>query len=335
MDALERRLLNDFQRDFPLVERPFAVLARSLRASEPWVIATLSRFTAEGSVSRVGAVFRPGSIGASILAAMAVPAAQIRSVARLVTAHPQVNHNYEREHALNLWFVATAEDGEKLQQALAAIECETKLPVIALPLLADYHIDLGFDIEGGAKRHNYAAVGEAAPARVALAGRDRELVAQLQDGLPLVERPFAALAERAGWTGADGGSQVLARIADWQAAGIIKRFGVVLRHRALGYIANAMCVWDVPARDADRIGRALAAEDGVTLCYRRARAGTLWPYNLFVMVHGRSRAAVETRIALIDARHGLARFRHAVLFSRRAFKQRGARYVEPETTSDG
>jgi DNA-binding Lrp family transcriptional regulator len=143
------------------------------------------------------------------------------------------------------------------------------------------------------------------------------------------------LAERAGWNGADGERQALARIAGWRDAGIIKRFGVVLRHRPLGYVANAMCVWDVPTRDSDRLGGALAAEDGVTLCYRRARAGTLWPYNLFVMLHGRSRAAVEARIALLNARHGLARYPHAVLFSRRAFKQRGARYVETESMSDG
>jgi DNA-binding Lrp family transcriptional regulator len=335
MDAVERRLLNDFQRDFPLVERPFAALARALGASEPWVIATLSRFAEKGVVSRVGAVFRPGSVGASTLAAMAVPAARLGSVARLVSAHPEVNHNYEREHALNLWFVATAEDDAKLDQVLAAIERETALPVIALPLIADYHIDLGFDLEGGGKQRNHAAIGGPSAARVALAGRDRALIATLQDGLALVERPFAALAEQAGWNGADGERQALARIAGWRDAGIIKRFGVVLRHRPLGYVANAMCVWDVPTRDADRLGGALAAEDGVTLCYRRARAGTLWSYNLFCMLHGRSRAAVETRIALINARQGLAKYRHAVLFSRRAFKQRGARYVETESMSDG
>ncbi|HEX8010642.1 MAG TPA: Lrp/AsnC family transcriptional regulator [Casimicrobiaceae bacterium] len=335
MDALERRLLNDFQRDFPLVRRPFAVLARSLGASEAWVIAKLCRFTAEGVVSRVGAVFRPGSIGVSTLAAMAVPAARLAAVAQSVNAHREVNHNYEREHALNLWFVATAEDGAKLRQALAAIESETGLPVVSLPLLADYHIDLGFDLDGGSKRRRQAAIARAPAARVALDGRDRKLIAALQDGLPLAERPFGVLAERAGWTGAEGEQQALARIASWRDQGVIKRFGVVLRHRPLGYVANAMCVWDIPAHEADRIGRALAAEDGVTLCYRRARVGTLWPYNLFIMVHGRSRAAAETRIALINARHGLARYAHAVLFSRRAFKQRGARYVETQDARHG
>ena len=335
MNALERRLLNEFQRDFPLVGRPFAVLARAVSASEPWVLATLRRFADGGGISRVGAVFRPGSIGVSTLAAIAVPEARLSAVARLVSAHPEVNHNYEREHALNLWFVAAAEDGEKLVQTLSAIEAETGLPVIALPLVADYHIDLGFDLDGTVRRRGDDASSGCSRVRFAPVGRDRALVARLQHGLPLVERPFAALAEAAGWSGIDGERQVIARIAEWLDMGAIKRFGVVLRHRVLGYRANAMCVWDLPAPDVDRLGRALAAEEGVTLCYRRARAGTRWPYNLYCMLHGRSRVAVESRIALLNARHGLAAYPHAVLFSRRAFKQRGARYVEAEEISRG
>jgi DNA-binding Lrp family transcriptional regulator len=332
MEPRERRLLNGFQRGFPLVARPFAVLARALRASEGWVIETLSRYAAEGCVSRVGAVFRPGSIGASTLAAMAVPGARLENVARMVSAHPEVNHNYEREHALNLWFVVTAEDRAALRRTLAAIRRETGLRVIALPLLQEYHVDLGFDLDGGAKRR--VELADRPAEKLALSVRDRSLVARLQDGLPLVERPFAALALRAGWDSA-GEQEAIARISAWQQAGVIKRFGVVLRHHPLGYVANAMCVWDVPASAVDRVGRTLAGEDGVTLCYRRARAGAAWPYNLYCMLHGLSRSAVEMRIAIVNARHGLARYPHAVLFSRRAFKQQGARYVALEDSARG
>jgi DNA-binding Lrp family transcriptional regulator len=231
--------------------------------------------------------------------------------------------------------VAAAEDGEKLAETLAAIKGETGLPVIALPLVTDYYIDLGFDLDGVAKSRADNASSGNSSVRLALVGRDRALVARLQYGLPLVAWPFAALAEAAGWPGIDGERQVLARIGEWLDRGVIKRFGVVLRHRPLGYRANAMCVWDVPAPDADRLGHALAAEAGVTLCSLRARAGTLWPYNLYCMLHGRSRVAVEARIALLNARLGLAAHPHAVLFSRRAFKQCGARYVEPEELSRG
>lgn len=333
MNARERRLLNEFQRDFPLVERPFAVLARSLDATEQWVLATLSRQTEEGSVSRVGAVFRPGAIGVSTLAAMAVPEARLAAVAQLVSARPEVNHNYEREHALNLWFVAAAEDGEKLRQTLGAIQEEAGLPVIALPLLADYYIDLGFDLDGATREGTPGHSGRVSQHVMTL--RDRALVARLQDGLPLVARPFEALAQVAGWHRPAGEPEAIACIAAWLDAAIIKRFGIIVRHRALGFLANAMCVWDVPMPEADRLGRALAIEPDVTLCYRRARAGTAWPYNLFCMLHGRDRVDVETRLAMITARNGLAAYPHAVLFSRRAFKQCGARYVAAAEAAGG
>ncbi len=333
MDGLERRLLNEFQRDFPLVERPFAVLADRLAATEQWVLATLARRLEDGGVSRVGAVFRPGAIGVSTLAAMAVPEARLPTVARLVSAHSEVNHNYEREHALNLWFVAAAEDADRLRRVLAAIQSETGIRVISLPLLADYYIDLGFDLAGAAKPVPTKTASSIVP--TILSNRDRALVAALQDGLSLTTRPFAALALRAGWLGASGERQAIERMAQWIDAGIIKRFGVIVRHRALGFRANAMCVWDVPAHDADRLGEALAHEPGVTLCYRRRRAGPEWPYNLFCMLHGRNRIDVEARLAVLTARLGLATYPHAVLFSRRAFKQCGARYVEPAGAAHG
>lgn len=333
MDRIERRLLNEFQRDFPLVERPFAALADRLARSEQWVLAALARHLEEGGVSRVGAVFRPGTIGASTLAAMAVPQARLADVARLVGAHAEVNHNYEREHELNLWFVAAAEDSDRLRRVLAAIQRETGIRVVSLPLLADYYIDLGFDLEGADK----PVPAKTAPSivRTIMNERDRALVAALQDGLSLSPRPFAALAMRAGWLGSGGERQATERVAQWIDAGIIKRFGVIVRHRALGFRANAMCVWDVPAHAVDRLGEALAREPGVTLCYRRRRARPEWPYNLFCMLHGRDRIDVEARLAVLTACHGLAAYPRAVLFSRRAFKQCGARYVETAGAAHG
>lgn len=330
LDPREQRLLNDFQRSFPLAHEPFAAIARRLRADEDWVRATLARWQRDGRVSRVGAVFRPGALGVSTLAALAVPAADLARVAAIVSARPEVNHNYEREHRLNLWFVAMAADASALDAALAAIARDTGYRPVSLPLVADYWIDLGFDLAAEATMRELRAPRPphcaAAPLPIALSAADRALVGELERGLPLVPAPFAAIADAAGVSEA----YALVRLADWLNRGVIKRLGVIVRHRALGYVANAMCVWDVPDADsadaADALGAALAREPGVTLCYRRERALPEWPYNLFCMLHGRDRATVEARLAELVAAHGLARFPSAVLFSRRAFKQRGARY---------
>lgn len=143
----ERRLLNDWQRDLPLVPRPYAAIGQVLGLEEADVIERLAALCDRGAISRVGAVVRPNVAGASTLAAIAVPAERLDEVAHLVSSHEEVNHNYEREHALNLWFVITAESRDRVEAVRAAIEAETGLPVLELPLAAEYRIDLGFELK--------------------------------------------------------------------------------------------------------------------------------------------------------------------------------------------
>jgi DNA-binding Lrp family transcriptional regulator len=146
MNDFERRLLSDFQRDFPLTAQPFADLAGRLGCDEAEVIETYGRLKGEGAISRIGPVVRANAAGASTLAAMAVPPERLQEVADLVSAYPEVNHNYEREHALNLWFVVTAPDRATVDGVLASIKASTGIEPLDLPMRAEYHIDLGFDL---------------------------------------------------------------------------------------------------------------------------------------------------------------------------------------------
>ena len=145
--ALEQRLLNEFQHGIPLTTEPFADIARQLGVYETTVIETLRRLQTEGIVSRVGPVFRPNRVGSSTLAAMAVPPERLDAVAAMVSEFPEVNHNYEREHRFNLWFVVVADDAERVQQVLEEIETRCACPLLDLPLLQEYFIDLGFDLQ--------------------------------------------------------------------------------------------------------------------------------------------------------------------------------------------
>ena len=146
LTELDRRLLNDFQQEFPLSPTPYADMARDLGVTEAEVLARLEALKNAGAVSRVGAVVRPNTVGASTLAAMAVPPEQLESVAALVNGYTEVNHNYEREHRLNLWFVATAPDAARLSAVLDEIAARTGYEVLSFPLVEDYHIDLGFEM---------------------------------------------------------------------------------------------------------------------------------------------------------------------------------------------
>ena len=147
VDELDKRLLNDFQRDFPLEPRPYATIANAVGVDECTVITALERLCRDGAISRIGPVFAPRRVGASTLAAMAVPVARLADVADLISSYPEVNHNYEREHDFNLWFVLTAPNQAHLDAVIRDMEERSGLAVMTLPLERDYHIDLGFPME--------------------------------------------------------------------------------------------------------------------------------------------------------------------------------------------
>ncbi|MBO6519601.1 MAG: Lrp/AsnC family transcriptional regulator [Rhodospirillales bacterium] len=146
MTEIERRIVNRYQRGFPYEPRPFKAMADALGLTEELVLNTLADLRERRILSRVGAVIAPNTVGASTLAAMSVPQAMLDQVAAQVSAHPEVNHNYEREHHLNLWFVLAADDRDAVLEVIRKIEAETGLEVVELPLEESYHIDLGFRV---------------------------------------------------------------------------------------------------------------------------------------------------------------------------------------------
>jgi len=146
LSSLEKCLLNEYQRGFPLCAAPYAQIAEELDVSEEDVLATLESLSSRGLISRVGPVFTPRRASASTLAAMSVPADRLAAVAGLVSNFEEVNHNYEREHDFNLWFVVTAEDETRVLEVLDEIESGTGIVVLNLPLEDSFFIDLGFPL---------------------------------------------------------------------------------------------------------------------------------------------------------------------------------------------
>lgn len=147
LPALHKRLLNDYQQDFPLSPTPFLDIAEDLGVAESEVLQAYAELSEQKLISRIGPVIAPNSIGSSALVAMAVPEADLPRVAEIVSGYRQVNHNYERENRFNLWFVAVADDDSHLQALIADIEGRTGYPAMLLPMLADYYINLGFELE--------------------------------------------------------------------------------------------------------------------------------------------------------------------------------------------
>lgn len=319
MSQISQRLLNDFQRNFPLVDRPYDQLANSLGVSADEVIEELQSMKKSGEISRIGPVFRPNTIGASTLAAMAVPEHDLDKVAEIVNQFSQVNHNYQREHAYNLWFVVTDASEQQLKQTLNLIEQATGFELISLPLLKGFFIDLGFDLEKG--RHTNKQL-EQEVQQVELPAYAESLIEVAQYGLPLSKQPYKEMGEQVGLSE----QQVIDGLSLLVDSGVIKRLGVVVKHRKLGYQANAMVVWNIADHQLDTIGHQMGHQSCVNLCYQRPRIEGKWPYNLFCMVHGKNRDEVFDCIEKMRENLGLNEIEYDVLFSVHCYKQRGAVY---------
>ncbi len=147
LSKLQIDLLNDFQRDFPLCPRPYEKIAEQLGVDEEIVIEHFQQLTEQKYISRLGAVVTPHKAGWSTLAALSVPEDELEEIAEMINACPGVNHNYERSHEFNLWFVVTGADQQTVETTLSEIEAATGYEVLNLPLVEAYQLDLGFPLK--------------------------------------------------------------------------------------------------------------------------------------------------------------------------------------------
>ncbi|WP_311172442.1 Lrp/AsnC family transcriptional regulator [Halobellus ordinarius] len=303
LTELDRAVVNAFQGGFPVVERPFEPAAAELRERGIDVSATelLERVRAldeAGTLSRFGALVNAEEIGGTAtLVAMHAPEERFEEVAETVNAHREVAHNYEREHPhLNMWFVVSIADDERVRDVLDEIEAETGQETYNLPKQQEFRVEAKFLLDGPISDGDVDLSGlgpDVTPTdRRTLTPGERDLIVEIQGGLPITATPYADVADAIGREPA----WVVETIKRFEREGKIRRVGVVPNHYALGYTENGMTVWDVPDDVVDEVGPAVASLPFVTHCYERPRHEGVWPYNFFAMTHGRSEAESDRRI---------------------------------------
>lgn len=335
----ERAVVNAFQGGFPIVERPFEPAAEALRRRGVDVTAATLRETIQGLVeaetlSRFGALVNAEEIGGTAtLVAMHAPEDRFDEIAEMVNEYREVAHNYEREHPhLNMWFVLSVADADRIQEVLAEIEAETGQETYNLPKTREFRVEAKFYVDGPLENET-VDLSDLGPSpspsgRTQLTPPERDLVVEIQDGFPLSETPYADVARSIGrdteWV-----TDTLRRFV---TEGKVRRVGVVPNHYSLGYTENGMTVWDVPDDLVREVGPAVAGLDFVTHCYERPRHEGVWPYNMFAMTHGRSEAESERRVQRV--REKMAEFYEVpedgwdTLFSTRVLKKTGIRLAE-------
>jgi len=328
IDDVDAALIDGFQSDFPVRERPFEVVGEELGISADEALERVEALREDGIFRRFGAVLNPPVIGASTLAAVSAPEDRFDEVAAIINDYRQVNHNYARDHEWNMWFVVTAGSREKRDEILDDIEARTGCSVLVLPMLTDYYIDLEFPVVNSDRFARESIDGtDASATRISedaaadFSALDRRLLLEIQEGFPLSATPYRDIADA---IDADVGD-VLAAIERLREDGCIKRIGCVVNHITTGFDNNCMVVWDVPDDQLDELGERVGELPYVTLCYHRPRRPEQdWEYNLFTMIHGRDADAVDEKIDELSTTY--LSVDHDRLYSTATLKQTGARY---------
>ncbi len=323
--SLKNDFINHFQGGFPITERPFVDVAERLGCEEQTIINLLQDLLADGSLTRFGPLFDSAQLGGGLtLAALQVPAQRFEEITQLVNSFPQVAHNYQRDHRLNMWFVVATEHADQIDSVIEEIEQRSGLKVYNCPKRKEFYIGLKLHIEQDGHIRTVAMDPSWMRDPVTPIHKpdelDRQLILHTQQGLPLLEQPYDHLAQQLGIST----QQVMQRLQGMIETGVIRRIGAVPNHYRLGLSANGMTVWDVAGDEADALGRLFGTLDFVSHCYLRPRHRPDWPYNLFAMVHGNTRESVLEKVREME-KMTISPINHEVLFSTAILKKTGLR----------
>ncbi|HEU4605874.1 MAG TPA: Lrp/AsnC family transcriptional regulator [Nitrososphaera sp.] len=323
LDEVGKKLLNEIQWVFPLVDRPYLEIAKKHGVSEEDAMRRITALKKMGIIRQVNAIFDTRRLGyKSALVAFSVKPDRLDQVADVINEHPGVSHNYERNHEYNMWFTLAVPPGTDMKNDLdrmAALDGVIKYRV--LPTLKLYKIGVRLDMvnEDAEKPRPTDEVKELNPEKVQLSERDKEFIRELQKDLAVVPEPFKELADNLVITT----DELFAKAREYESIGIMRRFAAILRHRDAGFVANGMVVWHVPEENIDEVGFKLAAFPQVSHCYRRPVYSD-WRFNLFSMVHARSLDAAEKMAVEMSGTIGVKDYQ--ILFSSREFKKERVKY---------
>lgn len=326
LDAMDRALLERLQSDFPLTPRPFAALGQALGVDEAEVLARARRLKQKRVIRQIGAIFDTRRLGyQSTLVAFHVDDGSLKDIATQISGHPGVSHNYARPHHYNLWFtLAVPPDQELVIEIRRLVQKAGVDDWLNLPALRMFKIKTHFKMEGSNAPRHTALPGKPSSSARPLNPADVPFVRALQKDLALVPRPFVEAAQSLGLSE----EALLDRAREMQSAGIMRRFGAVLRHRQVGYTANGMACWIVPEAQIEEMGSRAAQFPQVSHCYHRPSRLPRWPYTLFTMIHGHTKNEVESVVAQIAQAIGIERYE--VLYSTHEFKKERIRYFEEQ-----
>jgi len=327
LDNLDKYLLNIIQAEFPLSREPYSTLGTQLSISSDEVIRRIDRLKSGGVIRLIAPVLNPKRLGyQTTLVAAKVPLERLDKAGQIISKNPMVSHCYQRQHDFNLWFTLAMPKTGEMEAEVSKLGNKIKAgTTINLPAIKTFKIGAYFNVGGDnsylslpAKRGNPSSdVGNDNNLSIT----DCAVINALQRDLPLNEKPFDLISAELSME-----TDIFIRhCQNLLQRGIMRRFSASINHKKLGFTANAMVCWEVPAKMVDTAGKKIATFQEVSHCYER-ETNRLWPYNLFAMIHGHNNENCRAVTDKICSEAGLNRDEMVLLFSTKEIKKMRIRY---------
>jgi DNA-binding Lrp family transcriptional regulator len=329
IDNVDKNLLNIIQAEFPLSREPFAALETRLSINRNEIIRRIEKLKSRGIIRLIGPIFNPGRLGyQTTLVAMRVPAERLEKAEQIISIHPMVSHCYERDHDFNLWLTLAMPVTKDLESEAHELGSKTEAEeILNLPAIRIFKIGAYFNIGGSyASSPNMADTGTVSnrlpDTKPDMSPTDKAVINELQQDLPLNEKPFDLMAARL----SIDVDKFLSRCQALLQRGIMRRFSAAVNHGKLGFRANAMACWDTPADIIEAAGNKIAKFPEISHCYER-QTSNLWPYNLFAMIHAATKETCRAIVDRINSETSLDKNSLVLLFSTREIKKTRVRYT--------
>ncbi|MFC1496896.1 hypothetical protein ACFLS1_00295 [Verrucomicrobiota bacterium] len=326
MSIDEKQLLFTLQKGIPIELMPFQSIAKELGSNGTDILAFIKDLFDSGKARRFGGVFDSNMFGFfSTLCAVAVPEEAMTRVVEILSPHPGITHLYEREATPNIWFTLTA-PSELFEKELTEFSEKLKpFELFSLPVVRKFKIQVVFDTTGN-EENVQPFVSETRKSDTGLSiekltKQEKDILKYLQGNIPLSERPFRDLADKLGLPS----EELINTLKHWKDIAVLRRIGIILRHRQIGFTANGMCAWNVESEKVEAAGKKIASFPQVTHCYERIPP-SIFPYNLFAMIHADSKEKAEEMMREIENSAGLSGGR--ILFSVKEFKKSSMLFVQ-------
>ncbi len=322
---MKDEILSRIQKKFPLVARPFKVIADELDMSEDEVLSILQEQKKSNIIRQTSAIFDTKRLGyVSSLVAFKIPSDKISDAVKIINSHPGISHNYERNHDFNIWFTVAVSPTsvlglEKTVEILA--KATGAEDYIMLPTLKLFKINVKLNTTGNDEKKEH--VKKVVHTEIEMTPLHHAIVRRTQYDIEMVGEPFKKIIDELNIDY----DTFFGILNELQEAGVMRRFASILNHRKAGFGANAMVVWDVDEEKGEAIGEKAATFSAVSHCYLRPKYAN-WPYNLFTMVHGKS--TDETNGIIAEMASEIESKKHMPLYSSREFKKVRIEYFTPE-----